>query len=75
MNFYLGDVLCDRKINFTQKNTLPKILGFKNTIFAAKTKHESDCIVDLMSLNSIRVECNIVTCDAAFWSRKKISFC
>lgn len=54
-------ILCDREINFKPENSIAKILGFDNRILEANIEHESDTIVHVFQMNSIRIECNITT--------------
>ena len=54
-------VFCNKKIDFTQKNTIARLLGFNKRILEANVKHESDMTVHLIKWNSLRVECNIIT--------------
>lgn len=49
-------------IDFTPPDSIGRILGFiKKTKLKAKELHESDSPVDIIKVNSIRVECNIVS--------------
>jgi len=46
-------------IDFSKPGTIGSLLGFSPRVFAANEKHESELPVNIMSVNMIRLECNI----------------
>ena len=54
-------ITCDQDINFDSDSSVGKLLGFFRRTLKANISHESDNIVSIMKVNSIRVECNITT--------------
>lgn len=58
---------CSHDIDFTIDNNISKILGFKNKIYPGfKTNlqtepYESDEIVNIMKISTIKVECNLIS--------------
>lgn len=48
-------------IDFTQNNSIGPLLGFSAQKLRPKTVHVSDCPIDILRVNAIRVECNIIT--------------
>ena len=48
------------KILFKHSQSLNKLLGFKNNIIEGIGKHEGENIVDILSVNTILVNCDIV---------------
>ena len=51
---------CQYEIDFTAKDSIASLLGFSNKKLPANTLHSSDRPVDIVSVNLIRVECNLV---------------
>lgn len=51
---------CDDEIDFTVQNSISRLLGFENLKYKAGTVHESRNIVNIMRVNSIKVECNLI---------------
>lgn len=54
------ELLCGKRINFEKDETIASILGFSKKVLAADKSYESDLPVNILKVNSIRVECNIV---------------
>lgn len=52
---------CDDIIDFTIPNNISKLLGFKDIEYVAYTAHESVNIVHIMKVNSIKIECNLIS--------------
>lgn len=52
---------CNHDIDFKNKNSISKLLGFKNEVYKADTIHESNRIVNIMKINSIKIECNLIS--------------
>lgn len=48
-------------IDFSKTNSIGKILGFKPKILESGRDYESDNIVNITNINSIRIECNLTT--------------
>src|SRR5579871_1677508 len=47
------------KVSFKEENTLAQILGFENKIYESRI-HESENIVNILSINSILIHLNII---------------
>lgn len=54
-------ILCDQEINFEPEDSIADILGFNKKILEPNVEHQSDTIVHIFKMNSIRIECNITT--------------
>ncbi|KAL7301938.1 hypothetical protein TKK_0005531 [Trichogramma kaykai] len=52
---------CDKNIDFSPKDSIAHILGFKPQILEAGIQHISDSSISITGINSIRIECNIAT--------------
>jgi hypothetical protein len=52
---------CDYDINFTVKKNISRLLGFDNKVYKAKIEHVSTNIINIMKVNSIKVECNLIS--------------
>lgn len=52
---------CDDKIDFTIPNNISKLLGFECIEYNSNTVHESHNIVQIMKVNSIKIECNLIS--------------
>ena len=48
------------KVNFDTPNSLASVLGFKQDIVYGVGRHPSEKLVNIMSVNSILVHCNII---------------
>lgn len=48
-------------VDFSQPNSIGRLLGFSNRILQPNQRNFSDLPVNLMSVNMVRVECNIAT--------------
>lgn len=48
-------------IDFTQSNSIGSILGFSSRILEPRKMHESDIRIEINRINTIRVECSIIT--------------
>ena len=48
------------KVNFDLPNSLASILGFKQDIVYGVGRHASDKVVNIISVNSILVHCNVI---------------
>lgn len=49
------------EIDFTRSNSIGQLLGFGSKILTRSVPYVSDEVVDIYKVNSIRIECNIVT--------------
>lgn len=54
------NVISSYPIDFTQENSIGKLLGFKEKILEPNKIHESDETVNIFKVNTIRIDCNIV---------------
>lgn len=48
-------------IDFTQSNTIGSVLGYSSRLLEPNKMHESDNRIDINRINTIRVECSIIT--------------
>lgn len=48
-------------IDFTQSNSIGSLLGFSSRILEPSKLHESDTRIEINRINTIRVECSIIT--------------
>lgn len=48
-------------VDFTQPNSIGSLLGFNKRILEASKIHTSDKLVDIQSVNNIRIECDLIT--------------
>lgn len=55
------EMVCTVDVDFTQPNTIGELLGFSKRILSCNKTHISDQIVDIIRINSILIECNIVS--------------
>lgn len=62
------EIKCKYDIDFTSARTIGKLLGFSNRVLIADILHESDIPVQIVKVNTVRLECNIVT--GAFYDNK-----
>ena len=58
-----GKILWKEKFDFwkDQVNTIRNLLGFEPDIYSAYKDHDAENIINIISLNSIKVECSIAT--------------
>ncbi|KAF0715027.1 Uncharacterized protein FWK35_00023201 [Aphis craccivora] len=59
---------CSHEEDFSVENSIASILGFRNVLYTTGMTHESENTVKIMKINSIKVECNLITrsfCDGA----------
>lgn len=54
-------IKCSKSIDFTKSHSINSLLGFENKILKENIAHVSDLPVNILKVNSIRVECNITT--------------
>jgi len=47
------ELLCSEAIDFSVPNSIANLLGFKNKVYAANIKHQSEMLVDISKVNSI----------------------
>ena len=52
---------CSHDVDLSVGNSIAKLLGFRNVLYTTGATHESENIVNIMKINSIKVECNLVT--------------
>lgn len=53
-------IYCTKTIHFDRKNSVSKILGFRNTKLEANKWYESENSVNIIPLSVIRIECDFV---------------
>lgn len=51
----------DITIDFSRSDSIGSVLGFSKRVFNASEKHQSDLLVNIQSINSIRVDCDLTT--------------
>jgi hypothetical protein len=54
------EMICSENIDFSMASSIGKLLGFKNKVYKASTIHESANLINIMKVNSIKVECNLI---------------
>jgi hypothetical protein len=59
-NTIKSELHCEYDVDFSQSESIGKILGFSQQILKANEWHFSDVPVAIIKVTSIRVECNIV---------------
>lgn len=59
-NTLKSEIECSENIHFDRNYTIGPMLGFSAVSLLPNTKHISDLPVDIIKVNTIRVECNIV---------------
>lgn len=62
------EIISEYDIDFTGEHTIGKLLGYSKQVLKANTPHESDIPVQIVKVNSIRLECNIAT--GSFYDNK-----
>lgn len=50
---------CSNDIDLNTENSIAPLLGFDKRVLKGRTKHESNSLVKIMNINSIKVECNL----------------
>ena len=55
------EILCSKAIDFTREGSVGRLFGFSPRILEAEEFHTSDLPVQILKVNSLRVECNITT--------------
>lgn len=58
-NTLKSELCCSEKVDFSKAHSLGKLLGFTSKVYEANVKHVSELPVDIIKVNSIRVECNV----------------
>ncbi|WP_221936022.1 hypothetical protein, partial [Klebsiella pneumoniae] len=58
-NTLKSELYCSEVIDFSKENTIGKLLGFDDGVYDANKQHVSELPIDIIKVNSIRVECNI----------------
>ena len=49
------------EVDFTHSDSIGNLLGFKKTVLEPKKKHMSDNVVDVFTVNTLRIECSIAS--------------
>lgn len=52
---------CAYEVDFNNEASIGRLLGFERKVYEANTWHESALPIDIFTINTIRVECNIAT--------------
>ena len=60
-NTLFAEIKCNKNIDFSATNSIGRLLGFTSRLYEADTLYTSDLPVEIISINAIRVECNIAT--------------
>jgi hypothetical protein len=58
-NTLKSELCCTEDVDFSKPHSLGSLLGFNNKVYKANTTHVSELPVDIIKVNSIRVECNV----------------
>ena len=64
------EIKCNREIDFSVEGSIGTLLGFSPNLYEAYTLHKSNLPVEILSINAIRVECNIST--SSYLNDKKV---
>lgn len=65
-----SEINSNAQVDFRPQDSIANLLGFDRRILPANSFHISDTPVNILKLNSIRVECNITT--GAYINNKKV---
>ncbi len=55
------EIKANVKIDFTKENSIGKLLGFNKKVLEANKRYVSENPIDIFKVNSICIECNLVT--------------
>lgn len=58
-NTLRSEIKCSKDIDFQSNNSVGRLLGFTPRILKANILHKSDLPVQILKVNSLRIECNI----------------
>lgn len=59
-NTLRAEIKCSEDIHFEKPNSLASLLGFEKKVYVKNTLHISSNPINIISVNIIRVDCNIV---------------
>lgn len=59
-NTLKSEIRCSEPIDFTKEDSIGSILGFGKELLSKNVKYTSSLPVNILKINTIRVECNIV---------------
>lgn len=60
-NTLKSEIKCSKDIDFTPSDSIGPLLGFKNRKLSRYQSHTSDNTVNILKVNTINIECNIIT--------------
>ena len=63
-------IKCDKDINFKKSKSPARLLGFAPKVLKANETHESDYPINILKVNTLRIECNITT--GAYVNQQKV---
>lgn len=59
-NTLKAEMKCEEDVHFDKENTIASLLGFKKEMYPKNKEHISTNTINIIKVNTIRVECNIV---------------
>lgn len=62
-NTFQVEIKSDFHIDFNTEGTMGRTLGFSENIFAPLLTHSSDLPVQIFTVNTIKVKCNLIKCN------------
>ena len=54
------EILCNELVDFTKEDSIYKLLGFTKKTLKPNETHYSDQPIDIIKINTLRIECNII---------------
>lgn len=58
-NTLLAEMKCSEDVHFEKENTFATLLGYKREVYPKNTSHSSTNPINIIKVNSLRVDCNI----------------
>lgn len=65
-----SEIKCSRRIDFTQKDSIGRLLGFTQRLLEPNVLHKSDLPVAILKVNTLQIQCNITT--GAYMNQHKV---